>query len=230
MTPYYDHDGITIYHGDCREILPTLPKVDLVLTDPPYGIKRDKGFGGFGGFGGPIARRRYKDDDWDSERPPREVFDLILLAAPRCLIFGGNFFTDFLPVGKHWVVWNKLNTMPTFGDCELVWTNVPRNSVKMVTREYNGLIGKEDARYHPTQKPLGVMLRLIDGYSEAGQLVLDPFIGSGTTLRAAKDLGRRAIGIEIEERYCEIAAKRLSQGVLEFTPSRPSEPEQGELL
>lgn len=215
-TPYYDEDGITIYHGDCREILPHLPKVDLVLTDPPYGVKMSKGFGGFEGFGGfgkPIGRRQYPDG-WDEYRPLPETFELILSRCSNAIIFGGNFFADILPQSRHWIVWDKLNTMPTFGDCELAWTNVDRKSVKKKVVEWNGLLGKERERYHPTQKPLELMIWCIEQYSKEGDIVLDPFMGSGTTLRAAKDLGRKAIGIEIEERYCEIAVKRLAQEVL----------------
>jgi len=217
MKPYYEHKGIVIYNCDCREILPTLEPVDLVLTDPPYGIKRDKGFEGFGGFGAPIARRRFEDDEWDQERPAKEVFALLISLATSVLLFGGNFFADLLPQGKHWIVWNKLNTMPTFGDAELIWTNVDRNSVKIMEHEYNGLIGKEAWRAHPTQKPLSLLQKIIAKYSTESQTILDPFMGSGTTLRAAKDLGRKAIGIEIEERYCEIAAKRMAQEVLQFS-------------
>jgi len=213
--PYYDEDGIVIYHGDCLEILPHLEPVDLVLTDPPYGIKRDKGFGGFGGFGKPIARRRFKDD-WDNVRPQKEIFNLILKNSQQALIFGGNFFADLLPPGNHWVVWDKLNTMPAFGDCELIWTNIKRNSVKKITLQYNGLLGKEKFRVHPTQKPVKLLTILIKQYSKSADILLDPFMGSGTILVAAKELGRRAIGIEIEERYCAIAVERLAQGVLNF--------------
>ena len=212
IKPYYSENGITIYHGDCREILPQLPKVDLVLTDPPYGVKRDKGFGGFGGFGKPIPRKRFEDDNWDQERPDKEIFYLILSKCDLAIIWGGNFFADFLPRSTHWIFWDKLQTMPTFGDGELAWTNSDRKSVKKITIEWNGLLGKEDTRNHPTQKPVDLMLRCLTSYP--GETVLDPFMGSGTTLRAAKDLGRKAIGIEIEEKYCEIAVKRLRQEVL----------------
>ena len=116
----------TLDRGDCLDMMPTLGKVDAVVTDPPYGIKQDKGFEGFGGFGPPIARRQY-DDEWDVERPDRVFFDSILSLAPLAIVFGGNYFTDLLPQGNHWIVWDKLNTMPTFGDCELAWTNIKRN-------------------------------------------------------------------------------------------------------
>ena len=203
-----------IIQGDCLEVLRGFPdkSVDLVLTDPPYGIERDKGFEGFEGFGGfgtKIARRRYEDDDWDSERPQKAVFDELLRIGKLVMIFGGNFFADLLPMGTHWIVWDKENTMPTFGDAELVWTNSDRKSVKIITRQYNGLIGKESQRYHPTQKPVDVMAWIIKNYSEVGQTILDPFVGSGTTVVAAKQEGRNYIGIEISPKYAEIARERL---------------------
>jgi len=206
---YYreSNPDIIIMLGDCQKIMPLLPKIDLCVTDPPYGIKRDKGFEGFGGFGEKIARRRYEEDDWDSERPKKEVFDRILNLCRLALIFGGNYFADILPISTHWIVWDKLNTMPTFGDCELIWTNSERKSVKKVTREYNGLIGKEESRQHPTQKPMNVLYQLVRDYSQGS--VLDPFLGSGTTLVACKELNRAGIGIEISEKYCEISKKRL---------------------
>ena len=217
MKPYYDDgNGIVIYHGDCRDILPHLEPVDLVLTDPPYGIKRDKGFEGFGGFGGfgkPIARKRFEDDQWDAKRPPQDILDMCITRANLSIIWGGNFFADILPQSTHWVFWDKLQTMPTFGDGELAWTNSPRKSIKKVTVQWNGLLGKEKWRGHPTQKPLKLMLWCIENYNPS-DTILDPFMGSGTTLVAAKQLGRKAIGIEIEEKYVKIAIDRLRQEVL----------------
>jgi len=216
MKPYYQDKWVTIYHGDCREILPQLDvKVDLVLTDPPYGIEMSKGFGGFGGFGEPIARKQYPDS-WDKERPSQELFNLILACSLKSIIFGGNYFADILPQSTHWLVWDKMNTMPTFGDCELIWTNIKRKSVKKYTFEWNGLLGKENYRYHPTQKPLGLISLILADYSQVGDLILDPFLGSGTTCYCAKKLNRYSIGIEIEEKYCEIAAKRCCQEVMEL--------------
>ena len=218
MKPYYQEPNIKIFCRDCLELMKEFPDkyFDLCLTDPPYGIKRDKGFGGFGGFGGrgkPIARRTYKDN-WDSNRPNKKCFKEIIRICKQVLIFGGNYFADILPQGTHWIVWDKLNTMPSFGDCELIWTNLNRNSVKKLIWEYNGLLGKEENRYHPTQKPIKLLHDLLDKYSNENDIVFDPFMGSGTTLRACKDLGRKCIGIEISKEYCDIAVKRLAQEVL----------------
>jgi len=125
----------TLHNGDCLEYMRSLPSgsVSAIITDPPYGIKRDKGFGGsqpFGGGDGKSIDRVEYHGNWDDVRPSKEVFEEMQRIAKTVIIFGGNFFADLLPVGNHWVVWDKLNTMPTFGDCELVWTNVKRNSVK----------------------------------------------------------------------------------------------------
>ena len=247
MKPYYEHAGITIYHGDCREVLQGLPVAfcracreplvdeailaihlaakhdvgpfcDLVLTDPPYGIGMSKGFEGFEGFGGfgpPIPRRQYPDV-WDKERPEAGTFADLLKICQSAIIWGGNFFADLLPRATHWLVWDKLNTMPSFGDCELAWTNFDRKSVKKLTVEWNGLIGKEEFRDHPTQKPVELMNLCLIKYALDSDGVLDPFMGSGTTLVAAKNNHKRAIGIEIEEKYCAIAAKRLEQEVFNF--------------
>jgi len=199
-----------LYLGDCLEVMKSIPdkSIDAVITDPPYGIKRDKGFEGFGGFGAPIARKQYHGD-WDDKRPDKIYFDELLRIAKIVIVFGGNYFSDFLPVSNHWVAWDKRNTMPTFGDCELVWTNVKRNSVKMITKEYNGLIGKEDERFHATQKPVKIIHWLINNYIQDGMTILDPFMGSGTTGVACVQTGRRFIGIEIEPKYFDIAVKRI---------------------
>lgn len=218
MKPYYEHAGITIYHGDAHDLLYHLGRYDLLLSDPPYGINRSQGFQGAGGFGGsgkPIERRQYIDL-WDRQRITTDLLRLSLHHVKAAIIWGGNFYAEWLPASTHWLVWDKLNTMPTFGDCELAWTNIDRQSVKKVVIEWNGLLGKEQAREHPTQKPVALFAWCIKTYSQDTDSILDPFMGSGTTLIAAKNLGRNAIGIEIEEKYCEIAARRLSQEVLNF--------------
>jgi len=188
-------------------------KADMMFTDPPYGIQRDKGFGGADGFGGngsPIARRQYADD-WDSSRPEKVTFDALLMIAKKSIVFGGNFFADILPQSKHWLVWDKLNTMPTFGDCELAWTNIDRDSVKKYTVQYNGLIGKEKERFHPTQKPVAIMAAILEDYTAEGNTVFEPFSGSGTTLIACQNLGRKCRAVEISPNYVGVAIERFYQ-------------------
>jgi len=199
VKPYYEEPGITIYHGDCRDILPHLPKVDLVLTDPPYGI----------GFGKShtkwSANRETVLGNWDKKI---EV-DFILSYGQFVCIWGGDRFS--LPVSRKWLAWVKPDAPPTFSGMELAWTNIDGPSR---WKSHSISATNVERVPHPTQKPLKVMEWSIFETAPEAQTILDPFMGSGTTLRAAKDLGRKAIGIEIEEKYCEIAVKRLRQEVL----------------
>jgi DNA modification methylase len=186
--------------------------VDLILTDPPYGIGMSAGFGGsraFGGGSGKKIEARAYPDTWDKSRPNEQYFSLMLRISDLVIIFGGNYFADILPQSKHWIVWDKCQTMPTFSDCELAWTNSDRKSVKKYTVEWNGLLGKEAERFHPTQKPEQLMAEILSDYP--GDTILDPFSGSGTTLVAAKKLGRHFLGFEISPEYCEIARDRLAR-------------------
>lgn len=209
--PFYRDDFATIYHGDCREILPHLPKVDLVLTDPPYGV---------GENAHRVASRTklaattdYGDFDWDAQPADRELIALCLSGGDVSIIWGGNYFE--LPPSRGWLVWDKQNS-GNFADCELAWTNA-KTSVRIFRFLWNGMIRAGEARgvkrVHPTQKPLELMTWCI-GFAPGAALICDPFCGSGTTLIAAKQLGIRSIGIEREEKYCEIAAKRLQQEYL----------------
>ncbi len=226
MKPYFEDGFATIYHGDCHEILPTIPKVDLVLTDPPYGIERDKGMGdlGYDGFGNRSKRQpKQYAGAWDSEEQRPKSFSDVLGISPLVIIWGGNYFSNILPQSNKWLVWNKLQTMPSYSDCELAWTNLHGNAVKMFTLNGSGLMATEKERVHPTQKPVSLMAWCL-GKAEEARVILDPFMGSGTTLVAAKQLGRRAIGIELDEKYCEIAANRLRQEYLRFKEEAPSEP------
>lgn len=220
MKPYYDDGkGIQIYLGDCREVLPQLEieSVDLVLTDPPYGIGTIGGAKPFGTIGGAhaVQPRQYLPIQGD-DKPFDPTF--LLELKTLSIIWGANYFCDKLPPATRWLVWDKRDggTSDNFADCELAWSNLP-GPARIFTRYWRGMlshyrIGEE--RCHPTQKPIALMCWCIGLVSKGIITILDPFMGSGTTLRAAKDLGRKAIGIEIEERYCEIAVKRLSQEVL----------------
>ena len=204
MKPYYERDGITIFHGDCRDILPTLEPVDLVLTDPPYGISIIKGGGrGINGW-----NDFSEIGEWDKHAPPQDLIDMVLAKGGHAVVWGGNYFS--LPPSQGWLVWDKGQRNFSLADCELAWTSRDRAARIF---DYARAAALQDGKQHPTQKPVALLRWCLEFFPDA-QTILDPFMGSGTTLRAAKDLGRKAIGIEIEERYCEIAAKRLAQEVL----------------
>jgi site-specific DNA-methyltransferase (adenine-specific) len=200
MRPYYEHAGITIYHGDCREVLPGLT-ADVLVTDPPYGIN----------FAGqPTKWQRLAGaaaEQWDVAA--FDDFALLLAVGSAQCVWGGNYYP--LPVSRGWMVWHKPDAPPSMSTVELAWTSRDTNATHII----HSISATNPERVgHPTQKPLRVMEWCV-GQMPGGD-VLDPFMGSGTTLVAAKNLGRKAIGIEIEERYCEIAAKRLAQEVLDL--------------
>jgi len=218
VKPYYEKDGITIFHGDCRDILPSLPKVDLVLTDPPYGINfihghepNNKNASRFNG-----VKVAGDDVPFDPE---------FLLGFDQVCLWGANHYYEKLPgkVGR-WLVWDKRCGLSVNDGscCEMAWAKGTGGKADRMFRHlwdgYNKDSERGIPRAHPTQKPVPVMSWCI-GFYPKSDTILDPFIGSGTTLVAAKMLNRKAIGIEIEEKYCEIAARRLEN----TTPSLFSE-------
>lgn len=212
MKPYYERDGITIFHGDCLEILPTI-KADVVVTDPPYGIDWD-----VPAYNGGRAHEGIQND---ADTDARDAALAALDGLPA-IVFGSPLIPA--PSGtKQVLVWVKPSDSGIFGsvggwrrDWEAIYLLGPWPALPA---QRSGVIRSEGGmgRYlngHPHAKPEALLAALIR--SAPPGVVLDPFMGSGTTLVAAKLEGRKAIGIEIEERYCEIAAKRLAQGVLAF--------------
>ena len=202
----------TIQLGDCYELIKKIPdnSIDLILTDPPYGINMDKGAGGYG-----CKKQLVKkySDDWDKTTPSKEIFTEMLRIGKKVIIFGGNYFTDKLPKSQQWLVWDKVGEIKfhnPFSDCELMWTNLPGKSVKKYLVKQQGFINDGDERCHPTQKPLRLISNIIKDYTNENDIVLDCFCGSGTTCVAAKELGRRFIGMEINEKYYKIAVDRLN--------------------
>ena len=215
--PYYQDDSVTLYHGDSREIVPQLGRFDLLLTDPPYGINVDNVMEKQGGtqYGkAKAAKRHYKSFGWDEAPPPLWLLEMFMSITKFQVLWGGNYY-DGLPPSRGWLVWDKENGDNRFADCELAWTNLDI-PVRKKAHMWNGMIrkGKEN-RWHPTQKPLDIMAWCINLAGDV-QTILDPFAGSGTTGRAAKDLGKKATLIEMEESYCEIAAKRMEQECFNF--------------
>lgn len=196
----------TLYCGDCMDILPTLGKVDAVITDPPYGIgENSKKVASRGKLAVPTD---YGYFDWDKEPASAAIISAIRGISEYQAIFGGNYFN--LPPSSCWLVWDKLNGKNDFADCELAWTNWPK-AVRRLQWLWHGMIRQgNEARYHPTQKPLEVMKWAIELCPKA-DIILDPFMGSGTTGVAAIQLGRKFIGIEREPKYFDIACKRIEQ-------------------
>ena len=208
IQPFYDEGGITIYCGDNRRILPMLEPQDLLLTDPPYGI-------GFAAQPTESQRLRgQKRETWDNE--PAEEWTL-MLARKMCgkqIIWGGNYYV--LPVSRCWLSWYKPDAPPSMGNVEYAWTNLDQNS-RQIEQSIAATNGERVG--HPTQKPLRVMNWALQQAGEA-KTMIDPWMGSGTSLVAAKLAGMRAIGIEANETYCKLAVKRLAQGVLRLDTTR----------
>jgi len=213
VTPYYEDPLVTLYHGDCREILPDLRGIDLVLTDPPYGIAYQHGARKGGVLYGSDGVTIVGDD-----RP----FDPshVLKAATRLILWGANHYADKLPASRGWLVWDKRGPdgpVNDQSDVELAWTNFLATARTFHRRWWGGIRGgreQAEGRYHMNQKPVALLQWCLSWVDPAPSLVCDPYVGSGSTLVACKDLGIKAIGIEIEERYCEIAAQRCAQEVL----------------
>jgi site-specific DNA-methyltransferase (adenine-specific)/modification methylase len=197
----------TLYLGDCRDVLPTLGKVDAVVTDPPYGI---------GENAHRVASRTklaktidYGDFSWDATPPDPEIIDAVVAAGSHAIIFGGNYF--HLPPARGWLVWDKLNS-GNFADCELAWTNLSM-SVRIFRHMWNGMIRQSERdvrRVHPTQKPIKLMQWCLSFLPDA-ETILDPFMGSGTTGVACVNLGRKFIGIELDPDYFDIACRRIEE-------------------
>lgn len=203
MRPYYQDDHVTLYHARWEDVPPDLLRADVLVTDPPYGIKRDGKPRSTSKHGG---HKGYDFHGWDDVRPAS--FDALLRMTKAQVIWGGNYFADLLPPTGGWLVWDKGQRIDQ-ADAELAWTSLP-TPVRVFTLNRVALMG--DGAVHPTQKPVALMRWAIEK-CPAG-VVLDPYAGSGSTLVAAKSLNRRAIGVERVEGYCEDAARRLRQEVL----------------
>ena len=199
--------GQTLINADCLEVMPLLGKVDAVVTDPPYGIDAAKK--GHIGTSKNAPVKQYGAKEWDAKAATAEHMALIRGVSDFQIIFGGNYFEGLGPTSC-WLVWDKQNT-GDFADCELAWTNLQK-AVRRIYWRWNGMIRKgDDVREHPTQKPLGVMEWCIQHLPDSAQTILDPFMGSGTTLVACAKLGRRGIGIEIDPDYFDIACRRVEE-------------------
>lgn len=220
MKPYYQDASATIYHGDCREVLAEI-EADVLITDPPYGIDLGKTIGRGDGHGLKLAAYGSFDDSYDAfvfDVAPR--LNAAILRTKRGAVFSGPHIWEqrkptaiggvYCPAGQGRHGWGFKTFLPV-----LFYGNAPNlNLGAKPTVLVSSETPDRAANPHPVPKPLGWMTWLVGLASAKGETVLDPFMGSGTTLRAAKDLGRKSIGIEIEEKYCEVAARRLAQECL----------------
>jgi site-specific DNA-methyltransferase (adenine-specific)/modification methylase len=209
----------TLYLGDCLEILPTLPKVDAVITDPPYGIGITKSnrLAVSRGMGG---------GTWDDAPPDAAAIAAVADAGQQAILWGGNYFG--LPPARCFLIWDKQNEGRDFADVELAWTNLDAVARIFRLRPMN----MDGGKLHPTQKPEALMRWCIN--KTAGKTVLDPYMGSGSTGVAAMQVGRSFIGIEREPKYFDIACRRIEEAQKQaalFPPAEPQRPaEQGGLF
>jgi site-specific DNA-methyltransferase (adenine-specific) len=239
-TPYYSDDAVTIYHADCLDILPQLSGVDIIMADPPYSISADANMIRKRGDG--VMRRNFfaGDTDWAAmtNHVVERVNATVDTGATAAYIWCGH--RQFGPLvsmfeSMSWktrpLIWRKKCPVPAppgvgwDSAVELCvyaftvgrkWTPPTGTKCPNVIEADSYRHGQPGKLNHPTQKPPSTASIPISFSTEVGDVVLDPFMGSGTTLRAAKDLGRKAIGIELDERYCEIAARRMGQEVLDL--------------
>ena len=201
MTDIVKIGNATLYHGDCREILPTLPKVDLVLTDPPYGISADSHAGK-----AENGWTQWETSGWDNARPEKVCFDLIRKQGKHAIVWGGNYFTDYLPPTMQWLVWDKGQRDFSLADCEFAWSS--QNKAARVF-DYSRAKAMQDGKEHPTQKPIALIEWCLNLAPKNTSTVADPFMGSGTTGVACANMGKTFYGIERERKYFDIACKRI---------------------
>lgn len=210
-----------IINADCMDILKQLPDkcIDLVLTDPPYGIDVSKSVynvkaGQKRSKNSKALNGNYKNADWDKSIPKKEIFEEIFRVSKNQIIFGGNYFVEFLHNSNCWIVWDKLNGTNDFADCELAWTSF-NSAVRKYEFLWKGMLQQnmknKENRIHPTQKPADLFGMILRDYSKENDLILDCFSGSGTTAIACHNLKRRFICIEKDAEYWQASVKRLEE-------------------
>lgn len=246
------------YNADCMNMMRDKPDKfwDLAIVDPPYGIGENRGqhksrnsnrVDRRNGRPIVISHSGYATKEWDLTRPPLEYFTELQRVSESVFICGGNYFTDLLPVNAHWLVWDKVNGDSDFSDCELIWTNIKKNSVRQLEYMWGGFCqGKSlsegrtnqgdkrlcEKRIHPTQKPVALYKWLLTNYAKPGQRILDTHLGSGSSRIAAHDLGFDFTGYELDTDYFNAQEERFARHIAQpklFTPE-PITMEQGLLI
>lgn len=205
MTPFYSKDGVELYHGACKKVLPLLQHFDACVMDPPYGIGEA---GGKNKSRGNLAvSKDYGNLQWDDKILDQESMQACLDCAKWHAWFGGNFYP--LPPASCWLIWWKMNGSNDFADAEMAWTNLPK-AVRLLPFMWNGFIRDgNDIRVHPTQKPVDVMRWCLSHLPADVETVCDPCCGSASTAIACIREGKRFVGIDSHEPYLEMAIKRI---------------------
>lgn len=205
-----------LYNDDCLKIMKTMgdDSVDIIITDPPYGTNAGKYNTRRGiKYGNSRARSTdYGEVTWDNEIPSKEYFDEMQRISKNQVIFGGNYFSNYLAPSPCWIIWDKDNGANNFADCELAWCSFT-SAIRKIKYKWHGFLQEDmmnkEVRIHPTQKPVRVFEWILERYATKGQTVLDPFMGSGSTAIAAQNLGFDFIGVEINSEYFDMARKRI---------------------
>ncbi len=214
MRPYYQDDLVTIYHGDSREVVPQVDSLDvsMLLTDPPYGLSVVQSDGSVNGASTTIRHRPVVGDDQPFDPRPWLIY-------PKVILWGANHFAHHLPASTGWLVWDKREQTPSnwMSDAEMAWCSF-KTPVRIFRHYWNGPVRASERgnHIHPTQKPVALMRWTLEQFTQPGDLILDPFMGSGPIAQACSELGRRYIGVELDEAYCAAAVARLAQGTLDF--------------
>lgn len=185
--------------------------IDLIITDPPYGINENNKRN--------LSRENlakatdYGEYNWDKQKITKPYFDEMFRVSKNQIIFGGNYYIDYLYNSSCWIIWDKKNGNSDFADCEMAWTSF-NTAVRKIDWRWYGMLqenmSQKEKRYHPTQKPLGVIEWIVKNYSKEGEIILDPFCGSGSTLVACQKLGRRFIGFDSCDKYVRVSKKRIN--------------------
>ena len=184
--------------------MPLIKNIDAIVTDPPYGIgaAKEKPHNGWVDYG---------INSWDNNRPNKEIFDLIVSSSKKQIIWGGNYFTDILPPSMGFLIWDKGQRDFSLADCEMAWRN---EQVAARVFSYARAKALKDVKQHPTQKPIALMEWCIELLKDC-DIICDPFMGSGTTGIACKNMNKKFIGVEIDEKYFDIACNRIASANLE---------------
>jgi len=197
--------SVQLYLGDCLEVMKSMPdkSVDAVITDPPYGIGEDIRKADASGRTEFTTTKR-----WDLKIPDKEYFEEMFRIGNDQVIWGGNYFVDYLRNSRCWLIWDKMQKF-SGADAELAWTSFDKST--KVFRKSRVEFHSEEKKMHPTQKPLSLMKWVLENYTNEGDTILDPFMGSGTTGVACVQTGRNFIGIEIDPTYFAIAERRIKE-------------------